>query len=212
MIEKEAMYKLTYGLFVLTTTDGEKQNGCIVNTVSMITDNPKRITVFVNKANYTEELLRKTGILNVSILTEKTPFDVFRQFGFVSGREVDKFADKKYPTTENGLYYVPECSNAVLSAKVIDHYDYDTHTLFVAEVTEAKTLSADKSVTYEYYQNHIKPKPATQPAQEEKKTESAKPKGWVCKICGYVHEEEELPPDFVCPWCKHPAEDFEPIY
>ena len=103
MIEKEAMYKISYGLFVLTTTDGEKQNGCIVNTVSMITENPKRIVVFVNKANYTEELLRKTGIFNVSILTEKTPFDIFRQFGFVSGRDVDKFADKEYPKTENGL-------------------------------------------------------------------------------------------------------------
>ena len=210
MIEKEAMYKISYGLFVLTTTDGEKQNGCIVNTVSMITENPKRIVVFVNKANYTEELLRKTGIFNVSILTEKTPFDIFRQFGFVSGREVDKFADKEYPKTENGLNYVADYSNAVLSAKVIDSYDYDTHTLFVAEVTEAKTLSQDKSVTYEYYQNNIKPKAATSAGAPA--TESKKPKAWVCKICGYTHEEEELPPDFVCPWCKHPAEDFEPIY
>ena len=117
MIEKEAMYKISYGLFVLTTTDGEKQNGCIVNTVSMITDNPKRIVVFVNKANYSEELLRKTGVFNVSILTEKTPFDIFRQFGFVSGRDVDKFADKAYPKTENGLYYIPDYANAVLSAK-----------------------------------------------------------------------------------------------
>ncbi len=206
MIEKEAMYKLTYGLFVLTTTDGEKQNGCIVNTVSMITDSPKRITIFVNKANYTEELLRKTKICNVSVLTEKTPFDVFRQFGFVSGREVDKFAGKEYPTTENGLYYLPEYSNAVLSAKVVDCYDYGTHTLFVAEVTEAKTLSQDSSVTYEYYQKNIKPNPAAQAPKAEEK-----PKGWVCKICGYVHEEEELPADFICPWCKHPAEDFEPL-
>ena len=210
MIEKEAMYKLTYGLFVLTTTDGEKQNGCIVNTVSMITDNPKRITVFVNKANYSEELLRKTGVFNVSILTEKTPFDIFRQFGFVSGRDVDKFADKEYPKTENGLYCVAEYSNAVLSAKVVDHYDYDTHTLFVAEVTEAKTLSSEKSVTYEYYQNNIKPKVAGGANASESATK--KPKAWVCKICGYTHEEEELPPDFVCPWCKHPAEDFEPVY
>ena len=208
MIEKEAMYKISYGLFVLTTTDGEKQNGCIVNTVSMITDNPKRIVVFVNKANYSEELLRKTGVFNVSILTEKTPFDIFRQFGFVSGRDVDKFADKAYPKTENGLYYIPDYANAVLSAKVIDCYDYDTHTLFVAEVTEAKTLSQDKSATYEYYQNNIKPQAAqTAPAAENKK-----PKAWVCKICGYTHEEETLPPDFVCPWCKHPAEDFEPVY
>jgi flavin reductase (DIM6/NTAB) family NADH-FMN oxidoreductase RutF len=202
MIEKEAMYKISYGLFVLTTTDGEKQNGCIVNTVSMITENPKRIVVFVNKANYTEELLRKTGIFNVSILTEKTPFDIFRQFGFVSGRDVDKFADKEYPKTENGLNYVAEYSNAVLSAKVIDCYDYDTHTLFVAEVTEAKTLSSEQSVTYAYYQSHIKPKPETAKVGGVEK--------WVCKICGYVHEGE-LPDDFVCPWCKHPASDFEKV-
>ena len=207
MIEKQAMYKLTYGLFVLTTTDGERQNGCIVNTVSMITDSPKRITVYVNKANYSEELLRKTGVFNVSVLTEKTPFDIFKQFGFCSGRDTDKFAGKSYPTTENGLYYLTEYANAVLSAKVVDAYDYGTHTLFVAEVTEAKTINEDASVTYEYYQNHIKPKPeAPKAAAEEKKGGK-----WVCKICGYVHEGEELPEDFVCPWCKHPAEDFEKI-
>ena len=203
MIEKTAMYKLTYGLFVLTTTDGVKQNGCIVNTVAMITDSPKRITVFVNKANYTEELLRKTGVFNVSILTESAPFDVFKQFGFVSGRDVDKFAGKSYPTTENGLYYIAENTNAVLSAKVVDAYDYGTHTLFVAEVTEAKTLSQDKSVTYEYYQSNIKPKPQVEVKAEDKEK-------WVCKICGYVHEGE-LPDDFICPWCKHPAEDFERV-
>ena len=201
MIEKEAMYKLTYGLFVLTTTDGNKQNGCIVNTVSMITDNPKRITVFVNKANYSEELLRKTGVFNVSILTEKTPFDTFKQFGFASGRDTDKFADKAYPKTENGLYYVPDTANAVLSGKVIDAYDYGTHTLFVAEVTEARTLSQDKSVSYEYYQTNIKPRPQAEASKTEK---------WVCKICGYVHEGP-LPEDFTCPWCKHPAEDFEKV-
>lgn len=206
MIEKEAMYKLTYGLFVLTTTDGEKQNGCIVNTVSMITDNPKRIVVFVNKANYSEELLKKTGIFNVSILTEKTPFDVFKRFGFASGRDTDKFAGGRYATTENGLNYIPEYSNAVLSAKVVDFYDYGTHTLFVAEVTEARTLSTDKSVSYDYYLNHIKPKP--QVKADEGETKVGK---WVCKICGYVHEGDELPDDFICPWCKHPASDFEKV-
>lgn len=206
MIEKEAMYKLTYGLFMLTTTDGEKQNGCIVNTVMMMTDNPKRIVVFVNKSNYSEELLRKTKICNVSILTEKTPFDVFKQFGFQSGRDVDKFEGGMYATSENGLYYLPDYANAVLSAKVVDCYDYDTHTLFVAEVTEAKTLNSDKSVTYEYYQNNIKPKP--QAPKTEEKSDKGK---WVCKVCGYVHEGDELPADFICPWCKHPAEDFEKV-
>ena len=206
MIEREAMYKITYGLFMLTTTDGQKQNGCIVNTVSMITDNPTRIVVFVNKANYSEELLRKTGVFNVSILTESTPFETFKQFGFQSGRNVDKFEGGMYATSENGLYYLPEHTNAVLSGKVVDMLDYGTHTLFVAEVTEAKKLSDEKSVTYEYYQSNIKPKP------QAAKTEEPSAKGkWVCKICGYVHEGDELPDDFICPWCKHPASDFEKV-
>ena len=204
MIENQAMYKLTYGLFMLTTMGEGKQNGCIVNTVSMLTDNPKRITVFVNKANYSEELLRKGKIFNVSVLTEETPFEVFKQFGFCSGRDVDKFANAKYPTSENGLYYLPEYTNAVLSGKVIDAHDYGTHTLFVAEVTEAKTLSSAPSVTYEYYQKNIKPKPQAVKAEEAEKVV----KRYVCKICGYVHEGE-LPDDFICPWCKHPASDFE---
>ena len=203
MIENQAMYKISYGLYMLTTTDGNKQNGCIVNTVSMITDEPKRIVVFVNKANYSEKILRETGVFNVSVLTEKTPFDVFKQFGFQSGRDVDKFADKAYPKTENGLYYLPDYANAVISAKVVDYYDYGTHTLFVAEVTEAKKLSDDKSTTYEYYQSNIKPKP------QAKKEENGVEK-WVCKVCGYTHEGP-LPEDFVCPWCKHPASDFEKV-
>ena len=205
MIEQTAMYKISYGLYMLTSTDGAKQNGCIVNTVSMITDNPKRIVVFVNKANYTEQLIRKTGVMNVSVLTEKTPFEIFKQFGFCSGRDTDKFADKQYPTTENGLYYLPDCANAVISAKVVDTHDYDTHTLFVAEVTEAITLNQDKSVTYEYYQSNIKPKP------QQAATQVSEKKRWVCKICSYVYEGDELPADYVCPICKHPAEDFEKV-
>lgn len=200
MVDKTAMFKISYGLFVLTAKDGEKQNGCIVNTVSMLTDTPKRIVVFVNKGNYTNEMIKKTGKLNVSVLTESTPFDVFKQFGFCSGRDTDKFAGKSYPQTENGIYYLSEHTNAVISATVEDMYDYDTHTLFVARVDEAKTLSDEKSVTYEYYQNHIKPKPETEKPSETEK--------WVCQICGYVHEGP-LPEDFICPWCKHPAEDFK---
>ena len=198
MIEKEAMYKLTYGLFVLTCRDG-KDNGCIVNTVSMLTDNPKRITVYVNKANYTEEVIRKTGVFNACVLTENAPFSLFEQFGFQSGRMVDKMADKEYPRTENGLTYIPENVNAVLSGKIVGMHDYGTHTLFVAEVTEARVLSNEKSVTYEYYFAHIKPAP------------QKKAKGYVCKICGYVYEGDTLPADFECPWCLHGAEDFEPI-
>lgn len=203
MIENTAMYKISYGLYMLTTTDGEKQNGCIVNTVSMLTDNPKRIVVFVNKANYSEELLRKTGVFNVSVLTESAPFELFKQFGFVSGRDKDKFEGGRYETSENGLYYLPKHANAVLSGKVVGYYDYGTHTLFVAEVTEAKVLNDEKSVTYEYYQANIKQKPQAQPTPAEGEK-------WVCKICGYVHEGE-LPDDFICPWCKHPASDFEKI-
>ncbi len=200
MVENSAMYKLTYGLFMLTTTDGDKQNGCIVNTVAMLTDNPKRITLFVNKSNYSCELLKKTGVFTVSVLTESAPFELFKQFGFVSGRDADKFAGASYPTAENGLYYLPEHANALLGGKVVDSYDYGTHTLFVAEVTEGRTLSDEKSVTYEYYQQNIKAKPQVEKTEGKEK--------WVCKVCGYVHEGP-LPEDFICPWCKHPASDFE---
>ena len=204
MIDNTAMYKLSYGLYMLTTTDGQKQNGCIVNTVSMLTDNPKRIVVFVNKANYSAELLKKTGIFNVSVLDESAPFELFKQFGFVSGRDTDKFAGGRYETSANGLYYLTDHANAYISAKVVDSYDYGTHTLFVAEVTEAEKLQDSKSVTYEYYQQNIKPKPQA-PKAEEKTVEK-----WVCKVCGYEHEGE-LPDDFICPWCKHPASDFEKV-
>lgn len=205
-IEKEAMFKITYGLFVLSAKDGEKDNGCIVNTVSMITETPKRITVYVNKLNYTEQMIRKTGVFNVSVLTESAPFEVFKQFGFCSGRDTDKFAGKEYPRSANGLYYVPEHTNALISAKVVDALDYGTHTLFVAEVTEAKVLSSEPSVTYDYYFAHIKPKPETKKAEGEKKV-----KRWICKICGFVYEGEYLPEDYICPLCKHGAEDFEPL-
>ena len=194
------MYKLSYGLFVLTVNDGKKDNGCIVNTVMMMTDNPTRIVVFVNNGNYTAEVLKKTGVFNVSVLAESVPFDTFKHFGFQSGRDVDKFAGTSYPRAENGVRYVDKNVNALLCAKVVDQYDYGTHTLFVAEVTDAKTLSEENSVTYAYYQENIKPK-ANAPKEEGKEK-------WVCKVCGYVHEGP-LPEDFECPWCKHPASDFE---
>ena len=204
MIEKEAFYKLTYGLFVLTSkNESGKDNGCIVNTVSLLTDEPKRITVYVNKANYTEEVIRQTGEFNVCVLTESAPFSIFKQFGFQSGRDTDKMAGEDYPRMDNGLVYIPEHVNSVISAKVIGAHDYGTHTLFVAEVTEAVKLSDEKSVSYEYYLSNIKPKTPT----AEKSGEKEK---WVCKICGYEHEGE-LPEDFICPWCKHPASDFERV-
>lgn len=203
MVEPNALFKLSYGLFVLTAKDGGKDNGCIINTVTQLTDTPKRITIAVNKANYTHDMIQKTGVFNVSVLSEDVPFKIFQQFGFQSGREADKFAGMATQTrSANGLRYLSEYTNAFISAKVISAEDYGTHTLFVADITEAKVLSAEPSVTYAYYFEHIKPKP--QPTAEAKK-------GWVCKICGYVYEGEDLPADFICPLCKHGAEDFEPL-
>lgn len=202
-IEKNAMFTLSYGLFVLTAREGEKDNGCIINTVTQITDTPKRISIAVNKANYTHDMIDRTGAFNVSVLSTDAPFTVFQQYGFCSGRETDKFAKcKTIARSDNGIAYAPEYANAYISAKVIEKIDCGSHTLFVAEVTQAVVLSRTPSVTYAYYFEHIKPKP--QPA-------AGKKKGWVCKICGYVYEGEFLPPDFICPLCKHGAEDFEPI-
>ena len=203
-VENAAMFKLSYGLYVLTAREGSKDNGCIINTAVQLTDNPKRITIAVNKANYTEEMIRRTGVFNVSCLTEAVPFKVFRHFGFQSGRDVNKFEEcAAVKRASNGVYYIPKYTNAYISGKVISSEDYGTHTLFIAEVTEAKVLDAEApSVTYSYYFEHIKPKPA--PTEEKKK-------GFVCKICGYVYEGDELPEDFICPLCKHGAEDFEPL-
>ena len=201
-IEPNAFFKLSYGLFVLTAAENGKDNGCIVNTVQMLTNTPKRILVSVNKQNLTHDMILRTGLFNVSVLTENTPFRLFEQFGFQSGRTADKFAGDPEVRSASGIRYVPEFANAYFSARVISSADYGTHTLFVAEVTEAKILSDEPSVTYDYYFQHIKPKP--QPSAEKKK-------GFVCKICGYVYEGDKLPDDFICPLCKHGAEDFEPI-
>ena len=201
MIENNALFKLSYGLFIVSVKDGEKQNGCIINTAMQVTDNPKIIQIAVNKANYTNEILKKTGEFNVSVLDVSTPFSVFERFGFKSGRDTDKldgFSSVSY--AQNGIFYLNQYANAFLSAKVIKTVEFETHTVFFAEVQEAKVLSDTESVTYQYYFDNIKPKPQPQ-----------KKKGWVCKICGYVYEGEELPEDFVCPLCKHPASDFEPI-
>ncbi len=202
-MDNKAMYKLSYGLFVVTAKDS-KDNGCITNTAMQVTTTPNRITLAVNKANFTHDMILKTGVFNVSILSEEAKFDVFERFGFKSGRDTDKFADfGDWTRAENGVAYVTKGVNAVICAKVYDTVDLGTHTLFIADVTDAMTLSDAPSATYAYYHAHIKPKP------EEKK-----PAGktvWRCKICGYEHEAEELPDDFVCPLCKHPKEDFEKV-
>ncbi|MBQ4650396.1 MAG: flavin reductase [Firmicutes bacterium] len=204
-IDPVAMQKLSYGLFVLTAKSGEKDNGCIINTAAQLTDTPKRINIAVNKANYTHDIIMATGLFNVSVLAQNAPFDMFKRFGFQSGKDTDKFAgyEEHIARSANGLVYVTEGTNSFISAKVIESYDYGTHTLFVAEVTEATVIGEEPSVTYAYYFDHIKPKP--QPKIEEKKT------GYVCKICGYVHEGDTLPDDFVCPLCKHGPEDFEKV-
>lgn len=202
-VEPSAMFKLSYGLFVLSARSGNKDNGCIINTVTQLTDSPKRISVAVNKANLTRDMIADTGVFNVSVLSTEAPFELFSHFGFQSGRDTDKFDGWKFTQrSENGLCYLTACTNAFLSAKVVAVQEFETHTLFIAEITEAKVLSNEASVTYAYYFEHIKPKP--QPTAEKKK-------GWVCKICGYVYEGEELPDDFICPLCKHGKEDFEPL-
>lgn len=197
-MDNNALNKLSYGLFVLTARQEGKDNGCIINTAMQITDTPKRIQIAVNKQNLTHDMIAATGIFNVSVLSEEAVFWIFSHYGFQSGRDVDKFANIPEARTENGVRYVEGCANAVISGKVEQVIDCGTHSLFIAEVTGAKVLSDAPSMTYQYYFDHVKPKP--QPAEKAK---------WVCKICGYAYEGEVLPEDFVCPWCKHGAEDFE---
>lgn len=202
--DTKALFKLSYGLFVVTARDGEKDNGCIINTAVQVTASPCRISITVNKQNCTHDMIAKTGAFNLSVLTEETPFKVFEHFGFQSGRDINKFANCETELrSENGILYLPKYTNAVISGKVVETVDCGTHTLFIADVTEAMILSDVPSVTYQYYFDHIKPK--SQPAEEQKK-------GFVCKICGYVYEGETLPEDFICPLCKHGAADFEPLH
>lgn len=197
-MDNSALFKLSYGLFVLTARQGEKDNGCIINTAMQITDNPKRIQIAVNKQNLTHDMVLATGEFNISVLSESAVFWLFQHYGFQSGREVDKFANIPATRAANGIRYVPGCTNAYISGKVFETVDCGSHTVFFAEVTDAKVLSDEPSMTYQYYFDHVKPKP--QPTEEKK---------WVCKICNYVYEGQELPADFICPWCKHGAEDFE---
>ena len=198
-----AMFKIGYGLYVLTAKENGFDNGCIINTVTQVTSDPCRITVAVNKANKTHDMVLATGVFNVSVLTNSASFDIFKAFGFRSGKDTDKFADySAVNRSENGLLYVTESTNAYISAKVISATDLGTHTLFLADVIDCDVLSGETSVTYDYYHKYIKPKPETR--------KSAKVY-YRCKICGYIHESDELPADFICPLCKHPASDFERV-
>ena len=201
MKNQAAMFQLSYGLFVLSAKDGKKDNGCIVNTVQQVTTSPNRILVAVNKGNYTHDMIMKTGEFNASILSEDADFDIFKHFGFHSGRDVNKMEGlEDFDRAENGIIYLTKGANAYISAKVVQTTDLGSHTLFLADVTDGDVLNDVPSVTYAYYHKNIKPQP-----QETKKT------GWRCKICGYIYEGEELPADFICPICKHGAEDFEKI-
>ena len=205
-MNKKAMYNLSYGLFVLTARSGEKDNGCIINTAGQVTSTPNRITVTVNKENYTNDMIRESGKFNISVLSERADFALFRHFGFQSGRTVDKFADySACKRSENGLYYITQGTNAYLSATVEQTIDLGSHTMFIASVEDMDVLSQDPSATYAYYQSSIKPKP-----EQEQKVSGGKVV-WRCTICGFVYEGEELPPDYVCPLCKHPASDFERV-
>ncbi len=197
-----AMNKLSYGLFVITAKT-DKQNGCITNTASQVTASPNRITLAVNKDNYTHAMIAESSEFNVSVLSEKCNFSIFERFGFKSGKDTDKFADfDGYKIAKNGIAYITSGANALICAKVVSSIDLGTHTLFIADVTDAEVLSDDASATYAYYHSNIKPKPKD------------KPKGktvWRCTVCGYEEEIDELPDDFVCPICLHPKSDFERI-
>lgn len=198
--DKASLFKISYGLYVLSAKDGEKDNGCIINTPVQVTDTPCRITIAISKQNYTTELIEKTGRFNLSVLTEEVPFSLFQNFGFQSGREADKFNGLAFKRSENEIPYLTEYTNGFLSCQVVSSQDVGTHILFLAEVTEGKVLSDKESVTYSYYHKHIKPRP-----------EQTKTKGYRCTICGYVYEGEPLPEDFICPLCKHGADVFEKI-
>lgn len=193
-----AMYKLTYGLFVLTAKEGEKDNGCIINTAMQVTTDPNRIIIVVNKQNYTHDMIMNTKVFNVSMISTDADFELFKRFGFQSGRDVDKMDGIAFSRAANGVVYLDGMVNGYISGKVISTTDLGSHTMFLAEVSDAEVLSDLESVTYSYYHKNIKPAP-----------QPAKKKGWICKICGYVYEGEDLPADFICPICKHPASDFE---
>ena len=196
----KALFNIGYGLYVVTTNDGIRDNGLIVNTVTQLTDNPNRIAVTVNKQNYSHHIISQTGIMNVNCLDVSAPFDLFKNFGFQSGRAVDKFADTQELRSDNGLRFLPMYINSFMSLKVENTVDLNTHTMFICSVTEARVMSDKETMTYTYYQNNVKPQPETEGK-----------KGYVCKICGWIYEGEPLPEDIVCPLCKHGAVDFEPI-
>ena len=195
-----ALFRIGYGLYVVTSNDGKKDNGLIVNTVTQLTDTPNRVAVNINKKNYSHHIIKQTGIMNVNCLSVDAPFSVFQQFGFQTGRSVDKFAGQKICRSDNGLVFLDKYINAFMSLKVEQYVDLGTHGMFICSVTEARVMNDLDTMTYTYYQKNVKPRPQTEGK-----------KGFVCKVCGYIYEGDELPEDFICPLCKHGVIDFEPI-
>ena len=200
MSDLKALFKIGYGLYVVTSFDGEKHNGLIVNTVVQLTSTPAKVAVTINKENYSHDVIKNTKKLNVNCLTTEAPFSVFETFGFSSGKTTDKFRYTPFSKSKNGLAVLTSNINAVISLTVDQYLDVGTHGLFICSVEDAEILSNVDSMTYAYYHKNVKPKPV-----------KAEKKGYVCKICGYFHDSEELPNDFICPICKHGAIDFEPI-
>lgn len=204
-MDNKALFNLTYGVFVLSAKAGDKVNGCITNTCIQVANSPTRVAISVLNTNYTCDLLKEGGVFCLSLLDKTCTMDTIRYFGFQSGRDVDKFGQMRPRFDANGVPYLGWQSCAYLSCRVVSSQDLGSHTLFIAEVEDAQVLSSEEPLTYAYYQNVLKPKP-------QPKAENRKITGWRCKICGYVYEGPELPADFTCPLCGHPAEDFEPIY
>lgn len=200
-MDKNAINKLSYGLFIITAKENNKDNGCIVNTVSQVTTNPDRIIVAINKNNYTHDMIMNTKKFNVSVLTENSKFETFKHWGFQSGRDSDKTIGISFERADNNIIYISEECNAYIQAEVESTQDLGTHTLFIAKVVDAVLLSDEESVTYSYYHKNIKPKQNSKPKQT----------GYICTICGYIYEGETLPEDFICPLCKHPASDFKKL-
>ncbi len=195
-----ALFKIGYGLYVITSNDGKKDNGLIVNTVTQVTNTPNRVAVCINKDNYSHHVIKQTGMMNLNCLSQDAPFSLFQNFGFQSGRTADKFAGQEVLRADNGIVFLSQFINSFLSLKVEQYVDLDTHGMFICSITESRVMSNVETMTYNYYQQNVKPKPQTEGK-----------KGWVCKVCGYVYEGEDLPDDFVCPLCKHGPADFERI-
>ena len=196
-----AIMKIGYGLYVITSRSGDRHNAMIGNAVMQVGLNPDRLAVSISKTAYSHDIIRSDGMMNICILSESAPFEVFERFGFSSGRDRDKLAGVELSTSENSLAYFPQYSNSFISLEVEDYIDLGSHGMFICTVTEERVISSERTMTYSYYHENVKPKPAAKPG----------PKGWVCSICGYVYEGEKLPDDFICPWCNHGKEAFEPL-